>query len=163
MGTSSSAAQLASKLGRAARGIEGATRDGVREAGIVSKAIFVESLPTRSMSGAGRRGGVKLGATFRNPSSKTNPTTIVKYTGPVHLLNNATKRHVIGGRGLRVAKSGRKLSGKKALAFNGVVRGSVNHPGTKGQKFAGAAIRKAAAASAAQVRMAEVRALRRVF
>ena len=131
----------------------------------MSKAIFIESLPTRHMSGVGRSGGAKIGARFTEPKSTSNPQSIVKYTGPVHLLNNATKAHLIGPRGKRVGKSGRQLSGKKALAFNSsdVRFGPVKHPGTKGEKFAGAAIRKAVAASARQIRMAQVRALRRVF
>ena len=161
VGTSSSAAQLASKFGQAAKSLEYSTRDGVREAGMVGKAIFIDSLPTRKMSNVGR--GAKLGAGFTSPKSTTNPQTIVSYRGPVHLLNTGASRHLIGPKGWR------RGGGQGRLKFTGgdgqIRSGVVMHPGTRGtsRKFAPAAMRKVIEVAPRQIEMATSRALRKVF
>ncbi len=160
MGTSSSAAQLAAKFGQAAVALSDAEREGVREAGIVAKAIFIAELPTRRMSGVGRS-GAKLGARFTQPKGSP-PYTVVSFTGPVHLLNNRIGRHLIGPKGWRRARGA-----KGRLKFTGgdgeIRSGVVLHPGVAGKKFAPNAARKAAAAAPKQIEMATGRALRKVF
>lgn len=170
MGTSTSAAQLAAKLGQAARSLEYSTMDGVREAGMVGKQIFEASLPTRRMANVGK--GAKLGARFTRPTSKTNPQTIVSYTGPVHLLNTGAGPHMIyprgAFRGVPFKKTRKRTAGgrlKLTGGDGGFVSGPVKHPGTKGsaRKFAPGAMRKVAAAAPKQIEMATARALRKVF
>ncbi len=160
MGTSSSAAELAGKFGRAAVALKDAQREGVREAGIVSKAIFIESLPTRTMSGVGRR-GARVGARFTQPKGSP-PFTVVSYTGPVHMLNNRVGRHLIGPKGWRRAR-GAKGRLKFTAGDGGIRSGVVEHPGVPGKKFAPDAMRKAAEAAPRQIEMATSRALRKVF
>lgn len=160
MGSSSSAAQLAAKFGRAAKSLKDAESEGVRDAGIVAKAIFVESLPTRTMSGVGRS-GARVGARFSQPKGDP-PYTVVQYTGPVHMLNNRVRRHLIGPKGWRRAR-GTKGKLKFTGGDDGIRSGVVEHPGVAGRKFAPDAMRKAAAMAPRQVEMATSRALRRVF
>lgn len=159
MGTSTSAGQLAAKFGRAAEALRDADREGVREAGLVAKGIFIDSLPSRRMSGVGRS-GARLGARFTQPRGNP-PYTVVSYTGPVHMLNNRVSRHLIGPKGWR---RGRAVGRLKFTGGDGQIRsGVVEHPGVAGKKFAPNAMRKAAAAAPRQIEMATGRALRKVF
>lgn len=162
MGTSSSAAQLASKIGRYAADVNDANREGVREAGIVAKAIFIESLPTRRLANLGKSGG-RLGATFTQPTAGSNPSTTVRYTGAAHLQNTGAARHLIGPKGWRRGRNARN-GGLKFTGGDGEIRrGVVMHPGTRGQAFAPNAKRKAIAAAPKQIQMAQRRALLKVF
>lgn len=164
MGASSTPAELAGKLAAAARGIENGTREGVREAAIVGKAIFEQSLPTRKMGNVGRS-GARLGARFEAPTSNTNPTAVVKYTGPVHLLNTGARPHLIGPKGWRRSRGGSSRALKFTGGDGGIRRGVVMHPGTKGSRreFFPAAVKRVVAAAPKQIQMAERRALTRVF
>ena len=163
MGTSSSAAELAGKLGNFAGQINGANREGVREAAIVGKAILIGELPTRKLRNVGKS-GAKLGATFTNPTSSTNPQSILKYTGPVHFLKG-TRRHLIGPKGWR---RGRAAS-NRGLKFTGgdgeIRRGVVEHPGTGGNSSFSweSAWAKVAAQAPKQIQMAQHRALLKFF
>ena len=168
MGSSASASVLAAKLRSAGNGLQGATREGVREAAIAAKAIFeaemVGKVGGRRLSGVGRA-GAKLGVRFTNPTSNANPTSIVMYTGPAHLANSGTRRHQIRARGTRVGKSGRRLKGGGGMVFpDGEVRpGPVDHPGTPGKDFFDPATKKVSAVVPGFIARAESRELRRVF
>lgn len=160
MGSSASPAELAGKLEAAARGIEDGAREGVREAAIVAKGIFESALPARSMSGVGRS-GARLGARFTNPTSTTNPTSIVRYVGPVHLLNTGTRRHLIGPKGWRRGRAAGRL---KFTGGDGQVRtGVVEHPGVRGQRFFPNVVDRVQAAAPEQIKAAQRRALLKVF
>lgn len=161
MGTSSSAAELAAKFGRAAAGLDDSTREGVREAAIVAKGIMESSLPTRRMRNVGRS-GARLGARFTAPKGQP-PYSLVSYTGPVHLLNNGTGRHLIGPKGWRRGRGGKRL--KFTGGDGGIRSGVVLHPGTKGstREFFPSAARKVAAVAPRQIEMATTRALLKVF
>lgn len=160
MGTSANAGQLAAKFGRAAEALRDAEREGVREAGIVAKGIFISGLPTRRMGNVGRS-GAKLGARFTQPRGNP-PYTVVSFTGPVHMLNNRIARHLIGPKGWRRAR-GAKGRLKFTAGDGGIRSGVVEHPGVAGKKFAPNVMRKAAAAAPRQIQMATGRALRKVF
>lgn len=56
------------------------------------------------------------------------------WRGPVHLIANPTKPHLIQPRRRRGVRTRRK--GSSALTINGSVRAFAHHPGTKGRKFA---------------------------
>lgn len=76
---------------------------------------------------AGRK--VSIGDTTRGTA---NVVTLLKWQGPVHLIEGPTKAHPIVAR--RLAGS-RRRKGSRGLAFNGVVRRGVQHPGTQGRRF----------------------------
>jgi hypothetical protein len=98
------------------------------------------------LSGVGKS-GAKLGAKYKI-YGWSNPTAYITATGPYHLLERDTSPHRIIPRGRRVSKrwenavrKGRLpadskkifLGGKKALAFNGRLYSSVQHPGSAGK------------------------------
>lgn len=65
-----------------------------------------------------------------------NPRGELRYVGPVHLLNNATSSHEIVPRGSPSATR-RSRGGAKALTMpDGGLAARVQHPGTRGKKFA---------------------------
>ncbi len=167
MGTSGSAGQLAVKLRAAGKGVERATLEGVREAAIAGKAIFeaelVGAVGGRRLSGVGRK-GAKVGARFTNPTSTVNPTAIVMYTGPVHLVNSGNRPHWIAPRNANHFGNSRG-KGAHALYFpDGEVRGfAVFHPGTAGKEFYPTARERLQAAAPAIMQRAENRELRKVF
>lgn len=81
-------------------------------------------VPDLRMSGVGR-GGARVGVRY-DIKGTNNPTSIIRATGPLHLLENPTKAHDIAPR--------RRRGRKRAVAFDGQVYGRVRHPGTRGRK-----------------------------
>jgi len=148
VGTSTSAAQFAGKLRKAAVVVQDQTRDGVNETARVGVMIFQSSLPASSLR---NMGGAKLGAYMKPAKSTSNPEALVGYSGPVHILNNDIDPHAIYPRGLRVRDSsgeigrtnqgrrltaGRRKGTAKGLTLpGGNVRLYANHPGTTGKRF----------------------------
>lgn len=167
MGASGSASELAGKLTAAGERIQGTTREGVREAAIAAKAIFEQQLigaiGGRRMSGVGRS-GARVGVRFTNPTSNVNPTSIVRYTGPVHLVNTGTRPHWIAPRN---NNSFGRSRGKGAFALyfpDGEVRGfPVFHPGSAGKNFFPRARDSASEVVPQVIARAERRALVSVF
>ena len=167
MGTSSSASELAGKLALAGERIQGSTREGVREGAIAAKAIFEAELfgavGSRRMSGVGRS-GARVGVRFTNPTSDVNPTSIVRYVGPVHLANSGTKPHWIAPKNTNAFGRSR---GKGAFALwfpDGEVRAfPVFHPGTAGKQFYPKARDRAAEVVPKVIARAEHRALLSAF
>lgn len=89
-------------------------------------------------------------------SEQNNGSIIVRYTGPVHLVNNDTKAHAILTAAGKAAqreqarqviqaltntkvRKGRRANGPRALALPSGPVASVKHPGTKGKNFFGPA------------------------
>lgn len=165
MGTSHSVDQFAAKIRHAGVAIEGQTEAGVREAAAVTKAIFVEKLPTKFLRRVGKK-GAKLGARYTIRGGPT-PTAIVFYTGPVHLLNNPTKAHKIEPKGAQTYQRGRRKgqskSGAKALTIGGGAFAGAEHPGTTGKQFFQSATRQARAFAPKAMADGQVRAVRRAF
>jgi hypothetical protein len=173
VGTSSSVAELVGKLGQAARELEDAPREGVREAAIVGKAIMESALPTKKLTNYGRNGR-KMGARFTAPKGDP-PYSVLDYYGPVQLVNTGARPHLIGPKGGQLGTSqlggnrwraGRKAGKLKFTGGDGGIRsGIVYHPGTKGsaREFFPNAKRKVVAAAPKQIEMATGRALRKVF
>ena len=162
MGSSASPAELAGKLSQAASALDDSTREGVREAAIVGKAIMIAGLPTRRMANVGRS-GARLGARFDGPKGDP-PYAVLSYNGPVHLLHSGARPHMIGPKGWR---RGRGSTG--ALKFTGgdggIRRGVVMHPGTKGSRrdFFGETVARVREAAPEQMKAAARRSLMSVF
>jgi hypothetical protein len=77
------------------------------------------------LSGAGRK-GAKVGARYDIISGGADASGTVSKTGPLHLLANPTKPHVM--------PRARKRGGRRVLVIPGIgVRAFANHPGTKGK------------------------------
>ncbi len=124
-----SADQLASRLVGGGRAITRAERVGVSKACLAGKQVMVAAgvsaglgPPGSRMSGV--RGSGKWNVRYR--VSGVQPVVgVLRYTGPVHLVNNPTRSHTIAPRR------------KKAMLFpdGGLVSSPVEHPGTRGKKF----------------------------
>jgi len=169
MGTSASAAQLASKLQRAAKAIPDASAAGVNRVALEGKAIFLANMGTRRIRNLGKN-GAKVGARYTAAKSEVNPTALLFYTGPAHILNNPTKAHPIYPRGARVRDEGgaitkrRRSGGAKGLTLPGDnVRLYVNHPGTSGKRFFEKSVPQVARAQGRQHRAAIGAELRKIF
>lgn len=122
MGRASSPAVLARKLRQAGGAVDGAARDGVFKSALVVKTSVLGELRVRRLSGVGRR-GARVGVRF-DVRGKTNPTALIRATGPVHLIERDTRPHKIAPRGKKA----------KVLSIPGVgPRASAKHPGTKGK------------------------------
>jgi hypothetical protein len=108
-----------------------ANRVGVEKACLAGKNVMLANMATavggKRMRGVGGR-GANIGVRF-DVKGFENVVGIIKYTGPVHLANNATRPHEITPKSKR---------GKRALspAGNPWFAASAQHPGTRGKKFA---------------------------
>lgn len=152
------AADLARKLNAAARATETSARAGVTQASLAAKDLMVDYAQRAGMRPGGRVAGRKWSVGFDVKGSR-NPTSLVGFRGPVHLVNNPTAAHFIGARRLGSRAALRQLStgvgavaafggsnrgtfgrfrggrGKRALTIGSNVRAYAFHPGTKGKRF----------------------------
>lgn len=120
---------LAGRLIKGGRGITRANRVGVEKACLAGKSVMLSALSAAAgggrMRGVGKSGS-KVGVRY-DVKGFQNPVGILRYTGQVHLLNNATRPHLI--------EAGKR---KKALSpgGNAWAAATAQHPGTRGKKFA---------------------------
>ena len=135
MGTSTSAAQLSQKITKMATVTQRRQREVVNQGALTAKEIMLAEAASRGISPGSRIAGGKWGVGY-DVKGFNNPTALVRYRGPFHLVDNPTKAH-------RIGPKRRRGRGKKAVAFNGIVRRSVQHPGTRGKKSFPAAKKKA--------------------
>ena len=122
-------------------------KDTVMDMSLVAKDEFLAGPPK---SGLSKSSSLKWGAGF-NVKGSTNPTSLVRYRGPVHWTNNGTDPHVItpkGFTGSRATRTSRALSGgnrlssakvgkgaSRAVRFGGKVRRVAYHPGQRARPF----------------------------
>lgn len=127
MGTSRTMGQLATKLERVSVAMTGARRPGVERAAFATKQALLdaEGAP-RFLKNVGRR-GAKVGVRYDIKGSE-NPTALVRWYGPVHLVNNPTRRH-------EITPKVRRRKARKAVLVNGTPRARADHPGTRGKRF----------------------------
>lgn len=160
MGTSSTANELAAKLVKGGQAVEWGTAAGVAESAVTGKAIFLANLPSRTM----RNVPAKLGASFNMKGGK-NPTALLRYTGPAHLLNNPIGAHTIAPRQRQRTAGGNKRRGARVLKFPSgeFADGAVVHPGTRGKGFFQRAVPQVAAAHRKAMRRGIRSRMARVF
>ena len=137
MGTSRSPEQMARKLAYAASAI-GDNKVAVERTAFAVKGIFLDSLRSTGVSGSTPISR-KVKARYDVKGTR-NPTALIRYTGPAHLLNNPTKRHSIVSRKNRRSRAwrGSRDSGeglRGAVLVNGQPKAFVSHPGTRGLHF----------------------------
>lgn len=131
---SSSPAEFAAKCERMAMTIPRAQREAVFSASLAAKDVFLAAAagaglrPGQKMRGVGKS-GARWGVGF-NIKGEQNPTSLIRFRGPVHLVDRPTAAHTIAPR----------RRGVKALRTGGggdhdVFAASAKHPGTKGKNF----------------------------
>lgn len=130
MGTSKSSKQLVTKITKAQKELT-SNAAAMNKVAFAAKTILLGELGSAvgsdlKLSGVGKS-GVKLGVRY-DVKGRTNATALLKATGPWQLIERDTKPHTIRPR------SRRRKAGKKALAINGEVRASAQHPGTRGKE-----------------------------
>jgi hypothetical protein len=141
MGTSASPAELGRKLSTAATNLgQGQTKKrSVEAAALVAKDVYNDQAakaglpPGSTLAGRKWNGyGYKL---------RGDGAAIVEPRGPVWLHNSPTRAHLIRPRGQFTA-TGRKRrkAGSDALRFDGQFAGEVDHPGTRGKRWASKAV-----------------------
>lgn len=135
MGTSKSAAEFSARIVRLATVTQANQKVVVTNGALLAKEIILGEFAARGVSKDSRIAGAKWGVGF-DVKGFNNPSALVRVRGPVQLVDSPTKPHTIRPR------RGRR-GGKKALAFNGVVKASAQHPGTKGKRAFPAAKTKA--------------------
>lgn len=122
------------------RAVTRANRVGVEKACLAAKEVMIASAvasglphPPALLRGVGK-GGARWNVRY-DVKGYQNPVGIVRYVGPVHLMDRGTKPHWIAPRNSAFGRGGR--SGAFALYFpSGDVRSiPVFHPGTKGKRF----------------------------
>jgi hypothetical protein len=128
VGTSNSVAEFVGKIDQAGKAIQKVNRDAVNDAALAGKRIIEGSIRTvvPDMRLSGMR-NAKVGVRYDIKGSR-NPTALMRATGPLHIVENATGAHTIPRAG------GRRRRKPKTLLINGSHRRSVRHPGTKGQQ-----------------------------
>jgi len=128
--TSRSAGELAKKIHTAATVLPKELRKGVFDSSMETKRIFLEEAanaglrPGQRMSGVGKRGAA-WGVGF-DIKGETDPTSIVRFRGPVHLVNNPSRPHIIApkvtfrqgdfGRRSRSGKSRARIKASRIVA-----------------------------------------------
>lgn len=142
MGISTSWAQLDAKLEALARDVADMPKGQVGRSALATKKSVQVFMPER-LRGVGKK-GARLDVRYVESGSGAGAQARVFVTGPAQLIENDTKAHPIprftGSRASK--KTGlTKLYGpafgqdknQKSVAFAGIVRRRVWHPGTKGQ------------------------------
>lgn len=125
-------------------------RQGVTKAALVAttaaRASITAGTGDSTMSNVGR-GGAKVGARY-DVKGTQNPSALIRATGPLHLLDNPTRPHVIVPRGLKKGRSraskgdfynalfggGSGFGSAKPLRTPYGPRYRVQHPGTRGKR-----------------------------
>jgi len=103
------------------RGITRANRVGVEKACLAGKNVMLANMTAAlggtRMSGVGRK-GAKVGVRY-DVRGYQNPVGIIKYVGPVHLVNSDRRAYDILPRNSQTTAKGNRRRGAKALAATG--------------------------------------------
>lgn len=98
MGTSTSVAQLVSKMDRVAKAV-GDTRKPLEAVGLAGKVVFLGAAGSAiGTVPSGKRKAIGARYDLGKRSQASTGAVVVTYTGPAHLVNNPTKQHFITAR-----------------------------------------------------------------
>lgn len=123
---SSPSAQVARRMSKLAREVREAEKTAVNRASLEAKTVHLAELHKVVPSGRLRnvgRSGTRLGVRY-DVKGATNPTALLRATGPWHLVENPIQAHTIK---VRTRRRGGVRA--KALATPYGPRMSVQHPG----------------------------------
>lgn len=153
-----SAAELARMFERAASQVPATVNETGTKSAQRTKAIYIAGagtaglVPGRRMRGVGKKGAA-WGVGYETAGTGGDQTWIVRFRGPVHLVNNNTSPHrILGasakadlkqqGKALIQALTGKKVKGvktkvkqPKGLQMPWGWRAYASHPGTAGKDF----------------------------
>lgn len=180
MGTSTTVGGFAGKIQAGGMAVQSAEWSAVNEAALAGKGIFLANMGTRTIRNLGA--GAKVGARYDMGGTPSAPTALLRYTGPVHILNNDIRPHAIYPRGARVRAEdgaiarglpnassprgrsfGARRGGAMGLTIGPNVRLYANHPGTTGKQFYERSVPQVKAVAAKIMRTRIGSALRSVF
>lgn len=160
MGTSRSSAEFVKKINDAGRATDRHRRVAVNEGALQAKKTMLAAASTAGLTPGGTIAGKKWNVGY-DIKGRERPVALVRYKGPIHLVNNPTKAHYIAAGGLggnRQSRSDRAFqasasrfaggsgrgsfagqrksrSGKRSLKFGSSNYAYVHHPGTAGKRF----------------------------
>lgn len=122
MGTSRSAAEFSRKITNLATVTARTQRIAVEAGALTAKEIMVAEA---GLSSSSRVAGAKVSVGY-DVRGFSNPTALVRWRGPFHLVDNPTRPHTI--------PKSRRGRAKRLKLPDGGVRASVQHPGTSGKR-----------------------------
>lgn len=151
MGTARNAAEFSKKITDLATVTQQKSKAVVEQGALVAKEIMVGEAAAAGLTPGSKIAGAKWGVRY-DVKGFNNPTALLRFQGPVHLVNNDTRSHKIyrrvdraKGRGSskinKQAKFDQVFGGRGAYKggslklANGNFRKVVNHPGTSGKHF----------------------------
>lgn len=99
-------AQFTHRLDLAAKGISEAEVNGVNKVAFAMKTSVLGLMAEATggdlrLSGVGRKGGAKIGASYKAASARINSHALLFATGPAHLVERDTRVHSVGTGGKR--------------------------------------------------------------
>lgn len=131
MGVSHSPQEFARKIHDLADATEKRQKQILTEGAQATKAIMLGTATSRGMTPGSKIAGKRWTVRYDlNPG--TLPAALVRFTGPFHLVENATRPHEITPRKGRAGRRGR-ATGARVLKIGDNFRPSASHPGTRGK------------------------------
>lgn len=125
MGRSRSAAEFSGKIHKMATATQKRQRLALEQGALVTKELMVAEAAAAGVRSSTRIHGAKWGVRY-TITGFDNPSALVRYFGPFHLVDNPTKAH-------EIPRARRGRTAKRLLLPDGGVRASVEHPGTRGK------------------------------
>ena len=157
MGTSRSATEFAGKITKMATVTQRTQKELVQQGSLTGKTIILAEAAAKGVTPSSRIAGGKWGVRY-DVKGFNNPTSLLRITGPFHLVENDTSPHLIYRRASRARGRGaRRINRERSLAqtfggtgaysggslkFGDTYRKVVSHPGTKGKGIFKAARKK---------------------
>lgn len=125
MGTSTSALQFSRKMHSIAIALPRAASAGVKESSERAVATIYSEAAKKGVRPSSKIAGGPWGVTYRIKDRTNGPESFVRIFGPFHLVESATKLHVIAARRLGTRTALRKRTAEIALSGGGVRFGNL--------------------------------------
>lgn len=160
MGTSRTPTEFVGKINKIGQATDRHRREAVNAGAFLAKKTMLAAAGSAGL-GVGSKIAGKSWNVGYDIKGRERPVALVRYKGPVHLVNNPTKAHYIAAAGLggnrqgradrafqasaarfqggsargAFAGSRRSSRGKRSLKFGSSNYAYVHHPGTTGKRF----------------------------
>ena len=138
MGTSRTPAQLVAKINHLATVTQQTRKIAVAEGALATKQIMLATAAAKGVTPGGKIAGRKWNVSY-DVKGTNNPTALVRFTGPFHLVENATKPHYIAAKGLggsRASRGERAFQASASRFLSGSSRASGAFGGARRSKGA---------------------------